>query len=254
MELIVADSRAEASRKLAGYLAEALIATPRLRLCLSAGRTSVCCYEHLVRRYHEPGGPSFRNAMIFGTDDYVGLRPDDFRSTRYILNYHLFNQVDIPGDQTVIMRGDATDLEAECRAFDLTIAARGGLDLVVLGLGYNGHVALNEPGSSLRSRSRQVTLTFSTIASLSDGTRFARAEDVPAQGLTIGMASIMAAREVLLIGTGVGKAEAMRRLVLGRPGTSFPASLLRAHPRLTVFADSDAISSLSAKQIAELRS
>jgi glucosamine-6-phosphate deaminase len=244
MKLILSDTRQSAAIHLADALAARMAENPHCKLGLSAGRTSTLAYTALVQRFHERGGFSFRNVTAFGTDEYVGLTPFDHRSTRYLMNYHLFNQVDIPGEQTFVPRGDAKDLEAECKAWDMLIEARGGLDVVVLGLGHNGHVGLNEPGSSAKSRMRVVTLTASSLAALSDGSRFENIESTPHTAITMGLATIIEAREVLLIATGVGKADALHKMMEGRSGPSVPASLLLTHPKLTIFADRDAASRL----------
>ena len=251
MKMILADSRELAAVRLADTLAAAIAANPHIKMGLSAGRTSSLAYTALVQRFHEQGGFNFRNVTAFGTDEYVGLSPFDHRSTRYLMNYHLFNQVDIPGEQTFVPRGDAKDLEAECKAWDMLIAARGGLDLVVLGLGHNGHVGLNEPGSLAKSRMRVITLTPSSLAALSDGSRFANLESTPQTAITMGMATILEAREVLLIATGLAKADALHKMMEGRSGPSVPASLLLTHPKLTIYADRDATSRLDATSMAK---
>ncbi len=240
MQLIVADDREAAGELLADKLAEAIADNPRLVLGLSAGSTSLLAYQDLVHRWHERGGFSFNNVETFSCDEYVGLRPEDHRSTRFMLNYHLFRQVDIPRENTHVPRGDTADLELECKAYDLLIEARGGLDLVVLGLGHNGHVGLNEPGSSVKSRTRTVDLTPSTIAAISGGERFKNLSDTPSQAIAMGLGPILDAKRVLLIATGLGKAEAVRRMVEGRVGPGMPASLLTTHPNLTMIADADA--------------
>jgi glucosamine-6-phosphate deaminase len=252
MRLIVCKDREEGAERLAELLAEALAAKPALRLGLSAGSTSLLAYSHLVRRYHKQGGFSFRKVATFSTDEYVGLPPEDHRSTRYLLNAHLFYQVDIPREQTFVPRGDAIDLDAECRAFDLLIEARGGLDLVVLGLGHNGHVGLNEPGSSPKSRTRVVDLTPSTVAAISGGERFRSLDETPSQAISIGMSRILDARRVLVIATGIGKAEALARMVTSKVGPGMPATMLTGHRDLSVVVDKAAISHLSQETIEEL--
>lgn len=244
MKLIVSESREAAGVRVAEELIETISGNPRMRLCLSAGKTSIHAYETLVQRYHEQGGFTFRYLTVYGTDEYVGVPPEDHRSTRYLLNYHLFRQVDMPPEQTFIPRGDVADLEAECKVWESLIDARGGLDLVVLGLGHNGHVGLNEPGSTSKSRMRVVTLTASTIASLSDGSRFRNLAETPEKAITLGMAQILSARRVILIACGLGKADILHKMVEGRSGPSVPASLLIDHPDLTVYADRDAASRL----------
>lgn len=251
MKLVVCQDREEAAERLAGLLAEALAEKPALRLGLSAGATSLLAYAHLVRRYHKQGGFSLRKVCTFNTDEYVGLPPEDHRATRYLMNSHLFYQVDIPREQTFIPRGDAIDLDAECRAFDLLIEARGGLDLVVLGLGHNGHVGLNEPGSSPKSRTRVVDLTPSTVAAISGGERFRTIDETPAQAISMGMSQILDCRRVLVIATGIGKAEAVHRMVLGRVGPGMPASLLTGHRDVTLVLDPGAADKLDAATISE---
>lgn len=244
MKLIVCTDREEAAGRLSEMLAAALAAKPALHLGLSAGQTSLLAYALLTRRYHRLGGFSFRRCSVFSTDEYVGVPPEDHRATRYLMNAHLFCQVDVPREHTHVPRGDARDLDAECRAFDLLIEARGGLDLVVLGLGHNGHVGLNEPGSSPRSRTRVVDLTPSTVAAISGGERFRSVEETPAQAISMGMSQILEARQALLIATGLGKAEALARMVTGRVGPGMPASLLTGHRDLTIVTDAEACSRL----------
>jgi glucosamine-6-phosphate deaminase len=252
MELIVTEDREAAGGLLAARLAEAIIANPRLVVGLSAGQTSLFAYRELVHRWHERGGFSFNTIETFSTDEYVGLKPEDHRSTRFMLNYHLFRQVDIPRENTHVPRGDAADLDLECKAYDLFIQARGGFDLVVLGLGHNGHVGLNEPGSSAKSRTRLVDLTPSTVAAISGGERFKNLQDTPSQAIAVGMGTILEAKRVLLCATGIGKAEAVRRMVEGRVGPGVPASLLTSHPNLTMIADRDATSLLDDSFLAKL--
>ena len=239
MEIEVHDSREAAGSAVAAKLAAAIAKRPDLVLGLSAGRASLYAYDDLVKRYAR-GAASFRRLTTFACDEYVGLAPGDPRSTRYLLNHHLFNHVDAPKEQTFVPNGAVKDLDAECRAYDLLIEARGGIDLAVLGLGYNGHVALNEPGSTKTSPTRVVDLTPTTLAAVSGGERFRNLDETPSQAITLGMASILAARKVLLIATGMGKAEIVHRVVRGRAGPAVPATLLLGHPDLTVIIDTDA--------------
>jgi glucosamine-6-phosphate deaminase len=255
MKLIICENVQAAGELIASMLAEAISARPRLNLGLSAGRTSLVAYDELVCRWNRPGGFSFQNLTTFNTDEYVSLSPHDRRSTRFIMNRHLFSQVDVAREQTFIPRGDAADLEAECKAYDLLIEAGGGLDLVVLGLGHNGHIGLNEPGSSPKSRTRLVDLTPSTLAAISGGERFRNLEDTPSRAISMGMATILEARKVWLAATGIGKSEALHRMVEGRVGPGNPSSLLTSHRALTVIVDRDAAAKLDPEHLegAELR-
>lgn len=252
MKLLVTESREAAGDLLADLLVRALTENPRLVMGLSAGQTSQLAYSELVHRYYEASDFSFRHCTAFSTDEYVGLRPDDRRSTRSMLNYHLFRQVDIARENTFVPRGDAADLDLECKLYDLLIQARGPFDLVVLGLGHNGHVGLNEPGSSPRSRTRTVELTTSTVAAISGGERFRNVDETPSQAISLGMSAILEAKRVLVIATGIGKAEAVQRMVEGRVGPGVPASLLTNHPDFTVVADRDAVSLLQPQSLSSL--
>jgi glucosamine-6-phosphate deaminase len=252
MKLIICEDRTQAAERLAGMLVDHIVANPRLKLGLSAGTTSQIAYAGMVRRWHEHGNFSFRYVTTFNTDEYATLSPADHRSTRYLMNCNLFCQVDIPREQTFIPRGDAANLDAECKAYDLLLDARDGLDVVVLGLGHNGHVGLNEPGSSPKARTRLVDLTPSTIAAISGGERFRRVEEVPLKAIAMGLADITDAGHIYLIASGLGKAEAVQRMVAGRPGPNNPSSLLINHPKLTVVVDRDAASTLDDSVIARL--
>jgi glucosamine-6-phosphate deaminase len=251
MKLIVCENREGSGDVIATMLVDAIARNPRMKLGLSCGRTSLVAYDELVCRYHEKGGFTFAHLTAFSTDEYVGLAPEDRRSTRFLMNKHLFKQVDIPREQTVVPRGDVDDLDAECKAFDLLIEARGGLDLVVLGLGHNGHVGLNEPGSSPKSRTRLVDLTPSTLAAISGGERFRNLENTPSRAISMGMAPILESRKVLLVVTGMGKADAVHRMVEGRVGPGMPASLLTSHRDLTIVMDRDAASKLDEAHLEE---
>lgn len=239
-KILVCKDPNAAALMLADLLESTVVAQPRIVLGLASGRTSSRAYRELVRRYYANPKLTFRLASTFNTDEFVGYGPDHPHGTRYFMNTQLFDHIDIRLENTHVPHGDASDLDKECKAYDALIDARGGLDLVVLGLGHNGHVCFNEPGSSPRSRTRVVDFAESTLAALSDGTRFDRLDNTPQQAITIGLATILEARRLLLIATGVGKAKAVHRIFDGRPGPAVPASLLLEHPNLTVLVDQDA--------------
>ncbi|TVR12745.1 MAG: glucosamine-6-phosphate deaminase [Planctomycetota bacterium] len=247
MTLIISADAASAATRLADILEQAILAQPNLTMGLATGRTSSAAYEQLVARHHENTELAFRHVTTFNTDEFVPLPATHPMSARYLMNYRLFRHVDIKLENTYIPHGDAADLTAECRAYEAMLKARGGLDLVVLGLGHNGHVGFNEPGSSVKSRTRVVEFTTSTLAALSDGYRFTSIDKTPRQAISMGMGTILSAKHILLIATGISKAHAVHRMFDCRPGPSVPASLLLAHPNITVIIDKNA-----AAQIAEL--
>ena len=230
--------------RLADWIEKQVLDKPRLNMGLACGKTSGRAYEELVKRYHRNDGLTFRFATTFNTDEFIGVHPDDPRSARYFMNTRLLKLCDFRLENTHVPRGDAVDLEAECLAYESFIQAGGGLDLVVLGLGHNGHVGFNEPGSNLKSRTRVVEFTESTLSALSDGNRFAGLSQTPTSAIAMGMATIMEAKHVMLIATGIAKAQAVHRMFDNRPGPAVPASQLLSHPNLSVVVDRDAASLL----------
>lgn len=249
MALAICKDADAAAMRLADMIDEAVLDKPRLVLGLACGRTLQTAYTELVARYHQSNKLTFRHVTSFNTDEFLGVTPDDPRSARYFMNTSFFKLCDFRLENTHVPRGDAVDLGAECKAYDHYITACGGLDLVVLGLGHNGHVGFNEPGSTPRSRTRTVEFTASTMAALSDGNRFRDLAETPGGAVTMGLATLMEARHVVLIATGIGKAQAVHRMFGRRPGPAVPASQLLRHPRLSVVVDRDAASSLQEPDI-----
>lgn len=245
MPLLICSDSVSPSVRLADILEQAILDQPSLTLGLATGRTSTAAYAELVARHHQNTELAFRRVTTFNTDEFVPLSANHPMSARYLMNYRLFRHVDIKLENTYIPHGDTEDLQAECKAYEAMLEARGGLDLVVLGLGHNGHVGFNEPGSSLKSRTRVIDFTSSTLAALSDGYRFKTLDETPRRAITMGLGTIFAAKHILLIATGVSKAQAVHRMYDGRPGPSVPASLLLKHPNLTVIVDEDAASQIS---------
>ncbi|TVR43843.1 MAG: glucosamine-6-phosphate deaminase [Planctomycetota bacterium] len=245
MPLLICQDAPYAALRLADIIEQAILENPRLTLGLATGRTSAAAYAELVARHHQNTELAFRQVTTFNTDEFVPLAATHRMSARYLMNYRLFRHVDIKLENTYIPHGDAVDLAAECRAYEAMLQARGGLDLVVLGLGHNGHVGFNEPGSSAKSRTRVVEFTNSTLAALSDGYRFQSLEETPRRAITMGLGTILAAKHILLIATGVSKAHAVHRMFDCRPGPSVPASLLLQHPNLTMIIDADAASHIA---------
>ncbi|MDA3963229.1 MAG: glucosamine-6-phosphate deaminase [Planctomycetota bacterium] len=244
MGLVICPDADNAAMRLTEWIEQAVLAKPRLVLGLACGRTLGTAYSELVKRYHASSDLTFRHATCFNTDEFLGVHPDDPRSARYFMNTTFFKLCDFRLENTHVPRGDAVDITAECKAYDHYIAASGGLDLVVLGLGHNGHVGFNEPGSTLRSKTRPVEFTASTMAALSDGSRFRDLSETPDGAITMGLSSLMEAKHVVLIATGIAKAQAVYRMFERKPGPSVPASQLLQHPNLSVVVDRDAASSL----------
>ncbi len=224
----------------ARIVARLLRAKPEAALALPTGSTPRGIYAELVRQ-HRAEGLSFARATAFNLDEYVGIPPDHPGSFRRALREALYRHVDLPEGHAHAPDGQAPDLPAACAAYEAAIAAAGGLDLALLGLGTDGHIAFNEPTSSLGSRTRLKTLAEETRAA--NQPAFG-AEPVPRHALTMGIATILEARRCLLVAFGAAKAAAVARLVEGPLTALVPASALQLHPHATVIVDEAAAEGL----------
>ena len=210
-------------------------------LGLATGSTPVRTYAELVRMNRE--GLSFSRLTTFNLDEYWGLDGRHPQSYRYFMNHTFFAGTDIQLWNTHIPNGMAVDADLECEAFETKIRACGGVDLWLLGIGRNGHIAFNEPGSAPDSRTRLVDLTESTI--VANSRFFDRLEDVPKQALTAGIATICEAKRILLLATGKDKARAIARAVHDAQHPACPASFLQTHSDCTFILDREAASVVS---------
>lgn len=229
------------ARALASRLAAILRAQPRLVLGLPTGRTPLRLYQELAW-LHARGEIDFGTATSFNLDEFAGLAPDHPSSYRSWMEHEFFRHVNLPIERRHFLRGAADDLDAECARYDEAIAAAGGLDLLLLGLGVNGHVAFNEPGDALVAPSHQAVLLPETR----DANRglFGDAP-VPRCGLTMGMAAILQAKKIVLLATGTAKRDAVGGMVQGKVTTRLPASFLQLHCDAEVWVDEDAAGGLS---------
>lgn len=236
-------SSTQASRALARRVAADLRVKPSLVLGLPTGRTPVPFYAELAR-LHAEGAADFRRAVTFNLDEFVGLSGDDPRSYRAFMQRHLFGHVNVQPRRIHFLNGLAQDAAAECRRYERQIARAGGLDLLILGLGVNGHIGFNEPGATLVAHTHRTVLTRATRRA-NAGLFGDRLRDVPGHALSMGMATILRARCIVLLATGRNKATAVRRLVEERITTRVPASLLQLHPSVEVWVDQSAGAKLS---------
>jgi len=226
----------------ATLIAAQLLRKPDSILGLATGSSPIPTYEALIRM-HEEGVLDFSRAVSFNLDEYVGLTPDHPCSYHYFMQEHLFSRVNIRPENVHIPDGSAQDISEAARAYDAAILAAGGIDLQLLGIGRNGHIGFNEPGEHFVYGCHKVQLSGSTIAA---NTRFFESEDdVPRYAVSLGIGSIMQARQVLLIATGEDKAEADRRALEGDVSPLWQASILRTHPDVVFLLDEAAASRLS---------
>lgn len=240
MEVVLCDDEHEVAR-LAADAVEALVrARPAAVLGVATGSTPLGLYRELARRH--AAGLRFDEVSAFLLDEYVGLPPRHPQSYREVVRRELAAPVGLADERLHGPDGTAADLPAECARYEAVLAAAGGIDLQVVGIGANGHVAFNEPSSSLGSRTRIKTLTPRTRA---DNARFfASPEEVPRHVLTQGLATVLEARHVVLLALGVAKAGAVAAAVEGPLSARCPASVLQLHPHVTVLVDPGAAASL----------
>ena len=240
IQLHICDTPDKVARTAALEIAELIRRKPDAVLGLASGATPVKTYSELIRANRE--GLSFARLTTFNLDEYRGLDGDHCQSYRHFMNQMFFAHVDIRLGNTHIPNGIAVDPECECRAFEAKIRACGGIDLWLLGMGRNGHIAFNEPGSPPDSRTRLVDLTEDTRAT--NSRFFAQPDGVPKQALTVGIATICDAKRILLLATGQRKARAIARAVQALPQLACPASFLQTHPDCTFILDREAASEL----------
>lgn len=241
MEILVLPSAEAACQRAARIVAHLIRAKPDAVLALPTGTTPRGIYAELVRQ-HRAEGLSFARVTAFNLDEYVGLSPDHPGSFRRALHEALVRHVDLPPERAHAPDATAPDLTEACRRYEDRIAAAGGLDLALLGVGRDGHIAFNEPTSSLGSRTRVKTLADETRAA--NRASFG-AEPVPRHALTMGIATILSARRCVLVALGAAKADAVARLVEGPLSAMVPASALQLHPHATVITDEEAAARLT---------
>lgn len=218
----------------AGLIASLLQTKPRAVLGLATGSSPVGIYKQLITLYQK-GLVSFAQASSFNLDEYVGLPTEHRESYRSFMNEQLFNHIDIDLSHTNVPNGEAVDLEEECANYELRLEDRGPVDLQLLGIGHNGHIGFNEPGTELTGRTHVVGLKEETRKA--NARFFDSIEEVPAQAITMGVGSILKAKQILLIARGEEKAEIIREAFMGPITTSCPASLLQCHPNVVVLLD-----------------
>lgn len=211
-------------------------------LGLPTGSSPIGMYQALVKACEE-GRVSFKNVVTFNMDEYVLLPEDHPESYHSFMHKHLFDHIDIPKENIHILNGNAPDIKAECAHYEEMIREAGGIDLFVGGIGPDGHIAFNEPGSSLTSRTRQKTLTSDTRIANS---RFfgGKPEDVPATALTVGVGTVMDAREVMILCNGHQKARALQAAVEGPVTQLWTISVLQLHEHGIIVTDEAACDEL----------
>jgi len=214
---------------------------PAFVLGLATGSTPISLYQELSR-LNRAGEIDFSQVSSFNLDEYVGLLGTHDQSYRYFMNKNLFDHVNIDKKRTHAPDGMAKDLEAHCAEYEKMMKEAGGVDYQVLGIGSNGHIGFNEPGSSLASRTRVVDLTENTIK---DNSRFfTSSKDVPTKAISMGIGTILESKHAVLVANGANKAEVVAASIEGCVTASVPASALQFHPAITWVITKDAATKL----------
>jgi glucosamine-6-phosphate deaminase len=240
VDVWILESAQAVAVKAADVCAELIQRRPDARLGLATGATPQALYAELARR-HRLGRLSFARVETFNLDEYVGIGPQHPRSFHRAMRDNLFAGVDIEPVHTHLPAGDAADPAAEAEAYEALIEARGGIDLQILGIGRNGHIGFNEPGSSLGSRTRVTTLSRATLR---DNQLGEPDFEAPIMAITMGVGTILDARALLVLATGAAKAAAVAAALEGPLAASCPASAIQLHPHATVVLDPEAAADL----------
>ena len=235
---VVIGTNEEISRQIAEEFIKQVQAKPNSVLGLATGTSPLEVYANMVKANKE-GRVSFKDVVTFNLDEYIGLEGTHNQSYRYFMNENLFNHIDIDKKNTHVLLGVGDYLDY-ANKYDALIASFGGIDLQILGIGSDGHIAFNEPGTSFDSLTHVADLAESTIV---DNSRlFNDISEVPTKAVTMGLKSIMNAKKIVLIATGKNKAKAIKELLTGDKSEENPASVLIDHPDVTIYVDRDAYS------------
>ncbi|WP_188996520.1 6-phosphogluconolactonase [Paenibacillus nasutitermitis] len=235
MKLIIVDGYEEMSDAAADIVASVIADKPSAALGLTTGNTPMGLYKRLCARYRE-GRLPLQDIRVFSTEEYLGVPPDDRRSLYAWLKRELLEPCGIGQDRVFRMSGEDPEPQLACERFDRLLQTSGGMDLIVEGIGRNGHIGFNEPGSLPATRSRIVALTNETL----DHNYEYWSDAVPQYGMTIGMANILSAKRILLMASGSAKAESLLKALHGPVTSAVPASFLQEAGNLTVLADKEA--------------
>ncbi|WP_336944778.1 glucosamine-6-phosphate deaminase [Asaia sp. HN010] len=245
MRLIIMPDPHSATRLAAIEIASLMTARNSPVLGLATGRTMEGVYRDLCVMHREEG-LDFSTTTSFNLDEYAGLSADDRRSYHHYMNSLLFNHVNIRPSAAHLPAGDASDLDAECTAYEKLIETSGGIDLQLLGIGDTGHIGFNEPPSPFDSRTRCVALNRKTRIQ-NAGMFGGNPDNVPTHALTMGVGTILEARHLLLLALGNSKAAIVAKALEGAVGPEVSASAIRLHPQCTVILDAESASTLSAE-------
>lgn len=255
MRLVPLDSAKDVAYWVAKYIVDSInkaqpTAEKPFVLGLPTGSTPIPVYKHLIE-FYKAGKVSFKYVKTFNMDEYVGLPPEHDQSYHYFMHDNLFNHVDIQPENINLLNGMAQDYEAECASYEQRIKDAGGIDLFFGGVGIDGHIAFNEPGSSLQSRTRIKTLTTETR--IANSRFFGNLDAVPKYALTVGVATLLSARQLMIMATGPSKAQAVKHAVEGELTHQWTCTALQMHPHAILACDEEACGELKLKNFKYFR-
>ena len=234
MKIIVCENYAEMSARAAELIADLVKNKPDCVLGLATGSTPVGMYKELIAK-NTAGEISFKDVTTYNLDEYYPIEPTHEQSYRYFMNVNLFDHIDIDKAKTFVPNGLTENPEEEGAAYDAAIEAAGGVDLQVLGIGQNGHIAFNEPDDALIAGTHITALTDDTIEA--NSRFFASKADVPTRAFTMGIGSIMKAKKIILLANGANKHAAIAQMLDDKITTQCPATILKAHADVYLFCD-----------------
>jgi glucosamine-6-phosphate deaminase len=239
MELLKVKDYEKMSKTVAKMIYKEILTSSSLVLGLATGGTPIGMYQSLIQQIQD-NGLLLDHVRTVNLDEYVGISNEHPQSYHTYMKEHLFQYLDIPLEHVHIPNGNAADLDLECERFDQLIEQLGGVDLQVLGIGENGHIGFNEPGTSFSEKTHIVELTSSTRKA--NARFFDTLAEVPTHAVTMGIASILASKKILLLASGENKARAIRDFLYGEIGEELPVSALKNHSNVVVIADEAALS------------
>lgn len=239
MNVLIYESEEQIGIAAGNYMCGQVLQKPNSVLGLATGSTPLKPYSQMIELYKK-GVVDFSNVTTFNLDEYVNLDVNDKNSYHSFMHENLFDHINIPEENINFLDGNAEDPEEECRRYEEKIKAAGGIDIQLLGIGSNGHIAFNEPADCFQRWSHVVTLKESTVK---DNSRFFKSiDEVPTQAVTMGIGSIMQAKKILIIAIGENKAKAIKQLIDGNVTPMCPASVLQFHTDVTLMLDKAAAS------------
>ncbi|UXC31981.1 MULTISPECIES: glucosamine-6-phosphate deaminase [Bacillus] len=237
MNIIEFESKEQLGKEAAAIIAHAIAAKPDAVLGLATGGTPIDTYKELIQ-LHQAHQLSFKQTKTINLDEYAGLDPEHENSYMTYMKRHLFDHIDLPQSQYFLPNGNAAHLEKECLRYDQLIEDVGGIDLQLLGIGQNGHIGFNEPGTLFNSKTHVVQLDENTRQA--NARYFSSIDDVPTHAITMGIASILSSKKILLLASGKSKAKVIQYLEQAEIHPDFPASALKLHEDVTVLIDREA--------------